>query len=88
MPLGSKVASKGGSSVLHRVILKNIKKSSKTKGVEKSFGTEIVNNILVQKSKSHTALIFGVKHHLVAYYKDCSNYVPRMKKGPASIIDR
>ena len=28
-------------------------------------------------------LIFGMKHHLVDFYKVCSNYAPGAKNGPS-----
>jgi hypothetical protein len=38
--------------------------------------------IFLSKTTRRTALIFGMSHHLVVLYKDCSNYDPRVSRGP------
>ena len=39
--------------------------------------------IFSSKTTMPTALIFGMQHHLVVPYKDCSYYAPEVKIGPA-----
>ena len=40
-------------------------------------------NIFSSETKSPRTLIFGMQHHLMDVYEDCSNYDPRAKNGPA-----
>jgi len=40
--------------------------------------------IFLSKATRPTALIFGMYHHLGVFYKACSNYALRVKKGAAS----
>ena len=41
--------------------------------------------IFLSENTRHTALIFGMKHHLVNLLQDCSNYIPGPKNGPPKI---
>jgi len=43
---------------------------------------KILKHVLIKKTTRPTALVFDM-HNVVVLYKDCSNYAPRVKSGPA-----
>ena len=43
---------------------------------------EDVKKIFLSGTTRPSALIFGMKHHLVDLYQVCSNYIPEAKKVP------
>ena len=53
-------------------------------------GSDILHRLIEAKlektflseTTSHSALIFGIKHHLVDHYQVCSHYAPVAKIGP------
>ena len=46
------------------------------------FQDETLKNFLSENTSSR-ALIFGMYHHLVDLYQNCSNYFPGAQNGPA-----